>query len=1631
MKNTIPLLILLFMSSLTAVAQVKVGDNAATIDQSAMLEMESTTQGLLPPRMTTAQRDAIGNPAPGLVIYNTEHKCLEINNGTSATPIWKCMDCWNGNDVDGDGVSDATDTHPNDPCMPAQAPGYTGYDATNVVWRVADCDGDGDTNGEEADCGSDPYNDLYLCLIALPNGLTLTDGQTHYIASCYDENYLPLAGYDANPAATGTANPDGTNEAVTVNIQGSLTTTGVSVYIPYTATNSVNLPAFAQTQLVASEHVQGSNANSTNGGGAAVYVKLSWQAQTLAAGSGIIEATLKAVGSDLNAVKLDINKGIGSNFGILLATFSFPIDPAGTMGNVFLKDIPGIPDRSFSATDHRFLYVPTQANDGRLWLNNNLGADYANLNHAAFNPTQQATAKADYHAYGSLYQWGRLSDEHELITWTSNTSATPVNAAQSGTSNTDVPGHNRFITNASYPYDWRMPQNNNLWQGKSGINNPCPKGFRLPSSAEWIAYSDAAGIVSTSAIVYGKLRLSFTGQRAGNNIDVAGQRGNYWSSTVDGVNTLGQYIDNYNCSSSWSGRSFGFAVRCISDGLNDLFPSGLTLSAGQTHYLVSVYDEDYLPITGYNANVAATGTQAADGSNEPTTVNVQGEDGNVWLNNNLGADYANLNHAGFNLAQQATAKDDHHAYGSLYQWGRLSDGHELIAWTSATAGAGVNPVQSGTSSSDNPGHSNFLISNSDGDWRKPHNDHLWQGINGVNNPCPKGFRLPTESEWNTYISAAGISSSGGAASSALKLSFSGTYGYYSGTVNAAGNSGYYWSSTVSGINARYRYFQSSATNGSYSFRDRGYAVRCVQDAALPSGLTLSAGQTHYLASVYDKDYLPLAGYNANPAATGTQAADGSNEPTTVDVQGRLTTTGVTIKIPYTATSAVNLPAFAQTQTVASAHVQGSNPHSTQGGGAAVDVELSWAAQSLAVGSGTIDASLKAIGSNLNAVKLDINKGIGSDLGIVLATFSIPIDDAGNVGEVKLKDIPGIIDRNFADADHQFLYVPVQGEDGNIWLNNNLGADYANINHASFDPVQQAMDSADYHAYGSLYQWGRLSDGHELMNWTSATAGTGVTGTTTTNATSDTPVNSKFIVGSFNWRVPQNDNLWQGVNGINNPCPQGFRLPNENEWTTYVSVAGISNSATAAASDLKLTVSGNRGFSYGSVSNSGSYGYYWSSTVFGGSAHYRIFNMGAGTSSYYRAEGMTVRCVQDVALPSGLTLSAGQTHYLASVYDEDYLPITGYDANPAATGTQAADGSNEPITVNVQGKLTTTGVTIKIPYTAANAVNLPAFVQRQSIASAHVQGSNPNSTQGGGAAVDVELSWAAQSLAAGSGTIDASLKAIGSHLNAVKLDINKGIGNDLGIVLATFSIPIDNAGATGTILLKDIAGIPDRHFADAQHQFLYFPVQGEDGNIWLNNNLGADYANLNHTNFNPAQQATAEDDYHAYGSLYQWGRLSDGHELITWTSATTGTGVNTTTATNATSDTPADSKFILESNHPYDWRVPQNDNLWQGEAGINNPCPHGFRLPTIAEWDAYFITAGIGNSATAVASDLRLPVSGDRASNSGMAYNSSGVVDYCSSTVNGVYARSRHISSSGTHTNNSLRARGLPVRCVKN
>lgn len=195
--------------------------------------------------------------------------------------------------------------------------------------------------------------------------------------------------------------------------------------------------------------------------------------------------------------------------------------------------------------------VRTVMSAGQIWMDRNLGA------HGV------ATKIDDPDAYGTLYQWGRLGDGHEY-----RQSLTTLTKSL-----TDVPGHGNFIRvqakpNPPYDYDWRSAQNDNLWQGEAGTNNPCPAGFRLPTQTEWLAERNSWSNNGTEGAFASPLKLPVAGLRmfATGFLSSVGSGGYYWSSTPDGAIAARRLVFLSNFDLVGSGyRAYGMSVRCIKD----------------------------------------------------------------------------------------------------------------------------------------------------------------------------------------------------------------------------------------------------------------------------------------------------------------------------------------------------------------------------------------------------------------------------------------------------------------------------------------------------------------------------------------------------------------------------------------------------------------------------------------------------------------------------------------------------------------------------------------------------------------------------------------------------------------------------------------------------------------------------------------------------------------------------------------------------------------------------------------------------------------------------------------------------------------------------------------------------------
>jgi hypothetical protein len=235
------------------------------------------------------------------------------------------------------------------------------------------------------------------------------------------------------------------------------------------------------------------------------------------------------VGGTTYYVRAYATNGSGTSYGNEISFLAVNPQPAYPTNSVFCASGPSL------------VVDVTNPTTGKTWMDRNLGA------------TQVATSSTDAAAYGDLYQWGRGSDGHQC-----RTSATTTTLSA-----TDQSGNALFIISPLVPNDWRVTQNNTLWLGVNGINNPCPAGYRLPTDIEmenerltWTANTSVGAFNSP-------LKISMTGYRQESIVFNAGTVGNYWTLGINGTS-----IRNLNFSPSGAGlslafRSYGMTVRCI------------------------------------------------------------------------------------------------------------------------------------------------------------------------------------------------------------------------------------------------------------------------------------------------------------------------------------------------------------------------------------------------------------------------------------------------------------------------------------------------------------------------------------------------------------------------------------------------------------------------------------------------------------------------------------------------------------------------------------------------------------------------------------------------------------------------------------------------------------------------------------------------------------------------------------------------------------------------------------------------------------------------------------------------------------------------------------------------------------
>lgn len=145
------------------------------------------------------------------------------------------------------------------------------------------------------------------------------------------------------------------------------------------------------------------------------------------------------------------------------------------------------------------------------------------------------------------------------------------------------------------------------------------------------------------------------------------------------------------------------------------------------------------------------------------------------------------------------------------------------------------------------------------------------------------------------------------------------------------------------------------------------------------------------------------------------------------------------------------------------------------------------------------------------------------------------------------------------------------------------------------------------------------------------------------------------------------------------------------------------------------------------------------------------------------------------------------------------------------------------------------------------------------------------------------------------------------------------------------------------------------------------IDGTDTQVWLDRNLGA------------SQRATSAWDPQAAGSLFQFGRKADGHEQTNWSLINKKmTAVSVYPALEGVSPSRTDAgkpNFIMVPTADSDWSDDQSITGWGGPmvnsvsdknyvaafgaysqhdplvgaSQANNPCPYGYRVPSITEF----------------------------------------------------------------------------------
>lgn len=242
----------------TAAVCSQIFDNATTVgigtstpDASAKTDISATNGGLLIPRLTTVQRNAVSNPALSLMIFNTTVNCLQIYNNIQSQ--WENIYCFQGCSVAP--PAPGTVAGNQTPCQNATGITYSIAQvagATSYTWSVPSgatiTAGQGTTgivvnwgttNGNVSvtasnNCGTSTAQILAVALSATPSQPSIVTGNATVCQGqssvAYSVTNVPGVTYTWSYSGTGfTQTSGGTTNSITANFSGAATSGTLTV----------------------------------------------------------------------------------------------------------------------------------------------------------------------------------------------------------------------------------------------------------------------------------------------------------------------------------------------------------------------------------------------------------------------------------------------------------------------------------------------------------------------------------------------------------------------------------------------------------------------------------------------------------------------------------------------------------------------------------------------------------------------------------------------------------------------------------------------------------------------------------------------------------------------------------------------------------------------------------------------------------------------------------------------------------------------------------------------------------------------------------------------------------------------------------------------------------------------------------------------------------------------------------------------------------------------------------------------------------------------------------------------------------------------------------------------------------